>query len=100
MNRAFRYWVYIMTNFHRVTLYTGVTNDLYRRYLEHSEGRVEGFTNEYNCHILLYYEEYNLIEEAIAREKHLKGWTKAKKLKLIATMNPKMEDMAERLHWK
>ena len=94
-----RFWVYIMTNYNRSTIYIGVTNDLYRRYQEHSEGRVEGFTKQYNCHMLLYYEEYCFIEEAIAREKQLKGWTRAKKLALIAAHNPTMTNLAEQLHW-
>ena len=68
-----QYWVYIMSNKVRSVLYIGVTNDLYRRYNEHKAGSVKGFTQKYRCCDLLYFEEYNNVNEAIAREKELKG---------------------------
>ena len=64
-----QYWVYIMSNKSRSVVYTGITNDLYRRYLEHRTGIFKGFTQRYNCCDLIYYEEFKLVEEAIEREK-------------------------------
>ena len=87
------YWVYIMSNAYRYVLYTGVTSDLPRRYQEHRNGRLEGFTRKYNCHCLVYYEEYQMVDDAIAREKQLKKWSRAKKYALIRRLNPKMEDL-------
>ena len=94
-----QYWVYIMSNKTRSVLYIGVTNDLYRRFLEHKNGTIPGFTKKYRCHHLLYYEEYKSIEDAIVREKELKGWVREKKEKLIATINPQKIDLAEQFGW-
>ena len=99
MIKVYQYWVYIMSNKTRSVLYIGITNDLYRRYSEHKAGEISGFTKKYKCHFLVYYEEYNLVDDAIAREKELKGWRREKKDKLIITVNPQMEDLAERLGW-
>ena len=73
MVNVHQYWVYILSNKSQSVLYIGITNDLFRRYLEHKNGTVEGFTKKYRCHSLLYYEYYTDVEEAIAREKELKG---------------------------
>ena len=94
-----QYWVYIMSNKSRTVLYIGITNDLYRRCLEHKQEVIKGFTQKYKCHDLLYYEEFTDVDEAIAREKHLKGWLRAKKDELIATVNPEKKDLAEALGW-
>ena len=94
-----QYWIYILSNYTRSTLYIGVTNDLYRRYQEHQNGEVDGFTQTYQCHYLLYYEEYSQVEDAIAREKQLKGWTRKKKENLIRTMNPDLKELSEELNW-
>ena len=94
-----QYWVYIMSNKTRSVLYTGVTNDLYRRYCEHRDGTINGFTQRYRCHSLLYYEEYNYVDDAINREKELKGWKREKKELLIRTVNPRMIDLADSLDW-
>ena len=99
MVNVHQYWIYILSNYTRSTLYVGVTNDLYRRYHEHKNGEIEGFTRNYQCHYLLYYEEYSQVEEAIAREKQLKGWTRKKKENLIRTMNPDLKDLSEELNW-
>ena len=88
-----------MSNKTRSVLYIGVTNDLYRRYVEHKQGLVKGFTQKYKCHHLMYYEEFKDINEAIEREKVLKGWVRVKKDKLIATVNPKKQDLAELVGW-
>ena len=94
-----QYWVYLMSNKTRTVLYVGVTNDLYRRYLEHKKEKIKGFTQKYKCHDLLYYEEFAFIDDAIAREKEIKSWRREKKDKLIATTNPEKKDLAIELEW-
>ena len=94
-----QYWVYIMSNKSRTVLYIGMTNDLYRRYLEHKQEVIKGFTQKYKCHDLLYYEEFAFIDDAIAREKEIKAWRREKKDKLIATTNPEKKDLAIELEW-
>ena len=86
-----RYYTYILTNKYNEVLYIGVTNDLARRVAEHRSGMIPGFTQKYNCHKLVYYEEYSEVEMAIAREKQLKKWSRPKKDTLIATMNKEWE---------
>jgi putative endonuclease len=88
------YYVYIMTNKSR-TLYTGVTNDLMRRVHEHKNKLVAGFTSKYNIQFLVYYEAGSDIHVAIAREKQIKGWLRAKKIALIDSMNPEWKDLTE-----
>ena len=99
MTNVHQYWIYILSNSIRSVLYIGVTNDLYRRYMEHQQGLIDGFTKKYKCHSLLYYEEFNQIEEAIAREKQLKGWNRKKKEELIRCQNPFFKDLAEPMGW-
>lgn len=94
-----QYWVYIMSNKSRTVLYIGITNDLYRRYLEHKQEIIKGFTQKYKCHDLLYYEEFADVDEAIAREKEIKAWRREKKDMLIAASNPSKKDLAEELEW-
>ena len=88
-----RYYTYILTNKYNEVLYIGVTNDLARRVAEHRSGMIPGFTQKYNCHKLVYYEEYSEVEMAIAREKQLKKWSRPKKDTLIATMNKEWEEL-------
>jgi putative endonuclease len=90
------YYVYILSNRSR-TLYTGVTNDLARRMYEHKRGLVPGFTRQYHVHQLVYFEETNDVNEAIVRERQIKGWTRARKIALIKTMNPFWNDLAREL---
>jgi putative endonuclease len=90
------YWVYILTNLSG-TLYVGVTNDLYRRLIEHRGGEVPGFTARYRIARLVYFEEYGDIEEAIAREKQIKRWRREKKVALIASENPEWCDLGEEI---
>ncbi|MCM4161460.1 GIY-YIG nuclease family protein [Antarcticibacterium flavum] len=88
------YYVYILTNQHKTVLYTGVTNDLRIRLQQHKEGaekREQSFTARYNCFFLVHYEKYTWIQEAIAREKEIKSWTRKKKEELISRNNPKWE---------
>jgi putative endonuclease len=82
------------------TLYVGVTSDLYERTLKHKAGTYEGFSATYNCTRLLYYETFDDIRRAIAREKQLKGWRREKKLNLIRATNPEFKDLAETWGWK
>jgi putative endonuclease len=87
-----QYWVYIMSNKSR-TLYTGVTNDLARRVLEHKRKLIPGFTKKYNLQRLVYYEEWSIIRDAIGREKQIKGWLRAKKIGLIESRNAEWLDL-------
>jgi putative endonuclease len=86
MLRDYNFWVYIMTNDHDTVLYIGVTNDLARRISEHRAGEIPGFTANYRCKKLIYYEHCTDVRDAIAREKQLKKWSRAKKVALIATL--------------
>jgi putative endonuclease len=90
------YYVYILTN-RSGTLYVGMTNDLLRRLLEHREAKPGTFTGRYKLDRLLYFEDTPDVSVAIAREKQLKGWTRARKLALIREMNPFWRDLSEDL---
>jgi putative endonuclease len=83
----------MMTNKSR-TLYTGVTSDLDRRVDEHRRKLIEGFTKRYNLTKLVYYEAFESILTAIAREKQIKGWLRRKKVALIESVNPGWQDLA------
>jgi putative endonuclease len=89
-----QYFVYILTNRWNTVTYTGVTNSLERRIWQHKSKAVPGFTKKYNCDRLVYYETYGEVEQAIAREKQLKRWSRAKKCTLIERMNPEWADLA------
>lgn len=77
-------------------MYIGVTNNLKRRVYEHQSGLVRGFTQKYQIKYLVYFEEYNDINQAIAREKILKGWNRKKKMDLIFTLNPCWDDLSKK----
>ena len=79
------------------TLYTGVTSDLDCRFFEHKNGIKSGFASRYHCNRLLLIENFTDIRSAIAREKVIKGWTRAKKLALIVQSHPKFKDLGEHL---
>jgi len=89
-----RYFVYIMSNHLRSVLYIGVSNNLERRVMEHKSGSFEGFSKQYGLHNLVYFEEYPYVDQAIAREKQLKGWRRDRKEALIHGMNPERFDLA------
>jgi putative endonuclease len=78
-----------------LNLYTGVTNSIYERALQHKSGDIDGFTKKYHINRLVYYEIFEHIGNAIAREKQIKAWTRAKRLALIKSMNPTWQDLAE-----
>lgn len=90
-------WVYIMTNRPNGTLYVGVTGNLARRVWEHREGLIEGFTKRYGLKRLVLVERYDAIATAIQREKNLKHWPRAWKVRLILTENPHWDDLYDRL---
>ena len=77
-----------------LNLYTGITNSIYRRALQHKRGEIDGFTKRYNINRLVYYEVFHQVGNAIAREKQIKSWTRAKRLALIKTKNPTWQDLA------
>ena len=86
-----RYFVYILTNKNKTVLYVGLTNNLERRLHEHITGKFKGFTSRYNCHYLIYFEEFNNVNSAIAREKYIKDWSRKKKDALINSVNPEWQ---------
>jgi putative endonuclease len=88
-----RYFVYILASKSR-TLYIGITSDLETRIREHRSGIYGGFTTEYKVNRLVYYEEFQWVEAAIAREKQLKSWRREKKIMLIERENPTWEDLS------
>lgn len=87
------YSVYILASKSRV-IYVGMTNNLHRRLFEHKNDQIEGFTRQYRCHRLVYYESFDDVNKAIDREKQLKRWNRAKKMWLIERLNPTWEDLA------
>ncbi|MBI2297702.1 MAG: GIY-YIG nuclease family protein [Armatimonadetes bacterium] len=88
-----RGYVYIMTNVRHTVLYTGVTSDLIRRVYQHREGLCPGFTRRYNVVKLVYFEDHDRMDDAIAREKAIKGGSRDRKLTLIESMNPGWRDL-------
>jgi putative endonuclease len=92
-----QYYVYIMTNKDNKVLYTGVTNDLKRRVYEHKNKLAGGFTKKYNVIKLVYYEVFEDIENAILREKQIKGGPREKKVQLVNSMNKEWRDLYEGL---
>ncbi len=92
--RNYNFYVYILSSA-TGTLYVGVTNNLERRISEHKQGLIEGFTKKYGCKRLVYYEYFSDINNAIAREKTIKGWLRMKKANLIKTVNPQWKDLSE-----
>lgn len=93
-NSFMLYAVYIMTNFTNKVLYTGLTNNLERRVAEHKAGNIIGFTQKYNINKLVYYELGDYVHSAISREKELKGWSRAKKIRLIESFNSDCKDFS------
>ena len=88
-----RYYVCMMTN-KSGTLYAGFTNDIARRVYQHRQKLTPGFTSKYNISRLIWMEEFGSPTEAIAREKQIKGWTRAKKLALIRATNPQFRELS------
>jgi putative endonuclease len=88
------YYVYILTNIHHNVLYTGVTNDLERRCYEHKQKKIKGFTQKYNVDKLIYFERFDSVDSAIAREKQIKGFSREKKLALINKVNNEWKELS------
>ncbi len=86
-----------MTNKRNGTLYTGVTSNLKQRVYQHKHSIMDGFTKKYECKILVYYEACETMEQAITREKQIKGGSRKKKLKLIELINPHWLDLYDTL---
>ena len=91
------YFVYVMTNQNGRVLYTGVTNNLYRRVSEHKEGNGGQFTSRYHVTKLVYYELFDYVNDALEREKQIKGGSRQKKIDLINEMNPEWADLFDDL---
>ena len=91
------YFVYIMTNRTRTVLYTGVTTDLKRRVWQHREKIFEGFTSRYQVERLVYYEMFDDVNSAIAREKQLKAGSRQKKIDLVNALNAEWRDLFDDL---
>jgi len=91
-------YVYILTNKWKTVLYTGVTSSLTERVLEHKEKiHPTSFTAKYQCEILIYYQGFQHIEEAIAEEKRIKGLSRNKKIEMIEKLNPEWDDLLSSL---
>ena len=88
------YSAYIMASRSR-TLYIGVTRDLHKRVFQHKWREHDGFTERYNCDRLVWFESYQDVSKAIAREKQLKGWRREKKIAIIENTNPAWVDLSK-----
>jgi len=93
------YSVYIVASRSGV-LYTGITSDLEHRVWQQKNGTFEGFTKKYKRNRLLYFERYDQVQSAIGRGKQIKGWTRAKKIALIESLNPRWQDLSEHWDWR
>jgi len=91
-------WVYIMTNRRNGTLYLGVTGDLSRRVWQHREALIDGFMKTYGLKHLVWYEHHDDIRPAIQRERTMKHWPRAWKVRLVNSMNPDWDDLYEALN--
>jgi len=89
-----QYFVYILSNFKNGTLYIGMTNDLERRMFEHKNKLVEGFSKNYNLDKLVYFEQFQYVNDAIKREKQLKNWNRQWKIDLIEDDNNDWNDLS------
>jgi putative endonuclease len=97
-HRGMKGYVYILASKRNGTIYTGVTSDLPRRLYEHQNDLTPGFTTRYGVKTLVWFEEHDLVVDAIAREKAIKNWPRKWKLDLIEAMNPEWDDIAHYLH--
>ena len=89
--------VYVLASRRNGTLYIGVTSNLAERVWQHKNGLLEGFTKRYGVHVLVWYEVHETMGSAVARERALKEWNRAWKLRLIEESNPKWEDLYDSL---
>ncbi|MCU0584424.1 MAG: GIY-YIG nuclease family protein [Syntrophales bacterium] len=91
------FYVYILSSRRNGTLYIGVTNDLVRRVYDHKNVVIQGFTQKYQVHTLVYYESYRDVQDALAREKRLKKWKRQWKIDLIEKENPGWNDLYDQI---
>jgi len=89
------YYIYLLTNWNNKVMYVGVTNNLQRRIFEHKEKSMKGFTEKYNVHKLVYFEQTSNVEAALNREKEIKKWRREKKNRLVENANPFWRDLSE-----
>jgi putative endonuclease len=94
MPREYRFFVYILASLSR-RIYCGVTNNVERRVAQHKAGEIKGFTQQYKINRLVYYEQFQFVEEAIRREKAIKHWVRARRVALIERDNPTWDDLSE-----
>ncbi len=90
-----QYYLYILSSKYNGTLYIGVTNNLERRMFEHKNKLIEGFSKNYNLYLLVYFETYQYINDAIKREKNMKKWKRQLKKNLIEEENPNWQDLSK-----
>ena len=93
------FWVYILANRRNGTIYTGHTDDLHRRIFQHREETFDGFTRKYGCKTLVWMERHDTREGAFRRERAIKEWRRAWKLRLIEADNPTWRDLFAELSW-
>jgi putative endonuclease len=93
------FYVYILASRRNGTLYIGMTDDIARRMLEHQEGALPGFTKKYGVKTLVWFEAYDSREDAFRRERQMKKWNRAWKLRLIEASNPDWHDLTPELDW-
>ena len=98
--KEYLYHVYILTNKHHTVLYTGMTGREFFRIIAHKKKLIGGFTSRYNINKLVYWEEFDNVYDAIAREKQIKRWSRKKKIALIEHYNPEWKDLFEVLRFK
>ena len=96
--KEYNFYIYILTNWNNKVMYVGMTNNLERRFYEHKNKLVDGFTKKYNINKLVYYEHTNDILTALAREKEIKRWRREKKNNLVVSINPEWKDLS--LEWE
>lgn len=94
----YQFYVYILSNKKNGTLYIGMTDDIERRMFEHKHEIVEGFTKKYKLYKLMYFEQFQYVDDAIKREKQLKNWNRQWKIDLIETDNKEWKDLSS--DWK
>lgn len=92
-----QYYLYILASKRNGNLYIGITNDIIRRVGEHKLKLIDGFAKKYNVALLVYYEVFNDVNEAILREKRLKKWNRDWKIRLIESINPNWDDLIDKL---
>jgi len=97
MRKEYHYYIYVLTNYTKQVFYIGFTNDIIRRIIEHKNNLGSDFTRKYNLKYLIYFEECNDVYVGMEREKEIKKWRREKKINLIKTVNPNLNDISNKL---